>query len=550
MSLGFELLVATRYLRAKRDPKKFPEWRYLTLGIAALTLVLYVGHWALETRLQVHFDARLYSISPVLRYAKYIAALVLVLAGVFVELIRKLTIFTTISTFGLFLGTGALVTVLSVMSGFETDLKHKILGTHAHMVITTPDRPFTDYREVLSRVEKLPGVEAGTPYLTNEVMLASPSNLSGVIIKAVDPETIGRVTDLVKNTDVGSLENLQHPERLRTLGTGGLAGQPIPGNLVLDMPKAPGKPELVGKPSAHKPALPEGPGKLYGAGKEDAQKDDQEVARTRLRRLLPGVVVGRELAKNLRLYLGDDVNVVSPLGGIGPSGPIPKAKPFRVAAIFFSGMYEYDSKYVYMALPAGQKFLGVGDEVTGLELKLLDPERTEEVMAAVQQALGRGPDGKGYEVEDWKQMNHSLFAALKLEKIAMFITLCFIILVAAFSIISNGIMLVMEKGKEMAILKSMGASDGAVLRVFVLLGLFMGTVGTSAGIATGVAACLLLDRYGFPMNTDVYYITKLPVNMNPTEIAAVLVASLLLTLLATLYPAWTAARLRPVDGLR
>jgi lipoprotein-releasing system permease protein len=490
----------------------------------------------------------------VLRYWTYLAVVFLVLAFYFIELLRRLTIFTTISTFGLILGTGALVIVLSVMSGFEMDLKQKILGTHAHMMITTPDRPFTEYRDTLARVARVPGVVAATPYLTNEVMLVSPSNFNGVIIKGIDPATIGLVTDLVKNTDVGTLDNLQHPERLRTLGSEGLSGQTLQFDLPPPATKKPSpkeaKQEAPNQPATRKdkPPLP----KEAKHDGRDLDNDDEAPPRPveRPRRLLPGVVVGRELARNLRLYLGDDVNVVSPLGGIGPSGPIPKAKPFRVAAIFFSGMYEYDSKYVYMLLPAAQKFLGVGDEVTGLELKLADPEHSEAAIAAVSRALAKDPEHKGYEVEDWKQLNRSLFAALKLEKIAMFIVLCFIILVAAFSIVSNGIMLVMEKGKEVAILKSMGATDGSVLRVFVLLGLFMGLLGTSVGILTGIATCVFLERDGIQLNTDVYYITKLPVNMNTTEIVAVLVASLMLALLATVYPAWTASRLRPVDGLK
>lgn len=516
MKLGFEVLVAARYLHA--SPQRLRHnLRFWTLGLVGACGFLYLLQFLLQRRVQLHYEPRIVPYAQGALYIWYIALVATVLAGVFIELKRKLTIFTSISIFGLFLGTGALVIVLSVMSGFEQDLKHKILGTHAHMVITTPDRPFTDYREALRKAEAVPGVLAATPYLTSDVMIASPSNLSGVIIKAIDPATIGKVTDLVKDTDVGSLDNLVHPEKLRTLGFGPPSQGGVLGDLFEELPAKPKE-----KP-AEKP-----PGKPIE------------------RRLLPGVVVGRELAKNIRVYLGDDVNVIAPLGDIGPTGPIPKARPFRVAAIFFSGMYEYDSKYIYMTLPAAQKFLGLGgDEVTGLELKLADPERTEAVAAALQRALG-----PGFEVQDWKEMNRSLFSALKLEKIAMFITLCFIILVAAFSIISNGIMLVMEKGKEVAILKSMGASDGAVLRVFVLLGLYMGTLGTGLGIAAGIGTCLLMDRYGISLNTDVYYITKLPVNLNPAEVAAVLGASLLLTLCATLYPAWIASRLRPVEGLK
>lgn len=541
MTLAFELLVAARYLRAKRKLERHRPLLLAWFALFLLSALTFGVHLYVERQLQAHFSPLLYALGPVLRYAKYVAGMVTVLVGFFLVLILflRLTIFSTISTFGLFLGTAALVIVLSVMSGFEQDLKRKILGNHAHMVVTTPDRVFGDYREALARVSKVPGVVAGTPYLTSEVMLASTSNLSGVIIKGVDPESIGRVTDLIKNTDVGSMDNLKHPERLRTLGLGrGNPGSPPVGALrALEESAAPASP-------------PDGGVDLPKA----APRDDIEALapaeppRRKERRLLPGLVIGRELAKNLRIFLGDDVNVVSPLGDVGPTGAIPKARAFRVAAIFFSGMYEYDSKYIYMLLPQAQKFLGVEDEVTGIELKLVDPENTEQVQAAVRAALAA--PGKTYEVTDWKQLNRSLFSALKLEKIAMFIALTFIILVAAFSIVSNGIMLVLEKGREVAILKSMGASDSAVMRIFILMGLFMGVLGTGVGISTGILVCLLFDRYGIPLNSDVYYITKLPVNLNLAEVAVVLVASLVLALAATLYPAWQAARLRPVEALR
>ena len=477
------------------------------------------------------------------------------LVGLLVELVRRLTIVSTISTFSLFLGTGVLVTALSVMSGFEQDLKGKILGTHAHMVVSTPDRPFTDYREALSAVEKVPEVLAATPFLSGEVMLTSQSNVSGVILKGIDPGSIGQVTDLVKNTDQGSINNLLHPEQIQGLdaqpplpraaapaadaagaaadaGTSadGAAG-PGAGDRATDGTPPPDGARAADKPASDKPAVP-------------------EPVVEKPKRVLPGVIIGRELAKNLRVYVGDLVHVVSPMGEIGPTGAIPKARPFRVAAIFFSGMYEYDSKYVYMLLPTAQKFLGVGDEVSGLELKLRVPNDTEPVMSAVHRMLSATGSGGGFDVQDWKHLNASLFTALKLEKIAMFIALCFIILVAASSIVSNGIMLVLEKGREIAILKSMGASNWAVLRIFLWHGLSMGVLGTLLGALAGYVVCWAFDRYGLPLDTDVYYITKLPVKVNPNELLAVVGAALSLSLGATLYPAWLAARLRPVDGLR
>ncbi len=437
-------------------------------------------------------------------------------------LIRRLTIFTSLNVAGLFLASAAMVIVLSVMSGFENDLKRKILGNNAHIVVTLPDQPFTDYTRLRDQFAHVKGVIGATPYITNEVMISSQSNLSGVIVKGIDPATVGNVTDLKKNMVYGGFDYLLDPKQLN-----GSSGPSI-----FDDDTKKGLEELQVK-EAKKDK------------KADKKKADEDAPLKFERKTRPGVIIGRELAKNLRLYLGDDVDLVSPFGGIGPTGAIPKSKPFRVAGEFFSGMFEYDTKYVYILLPDAQKFFNMPGEVTGIELKLADPDRTEPVLAELSRIAG-----PGYDVEDWKQLNRSLFSALKIEKILMFVLLCFGILVAAFSIIANGTMLVLEKGKEVAILKSMGASDGTVLGAFMVLGLLIGGIGTVTGIAAGVIGCWALSRFGIPLNTDVYYITTLPVKMNPYEIAAVFAAALAIALLATLYPAWMASRLRPVDGLR
>ena len=559
--MSFELLIASRYLRAQRRSQVLDRLRWGTLGLILTTAAVFAGDQMVDHYLRDHLSQFLWDLRSLLRTLKYATVLVTVLFGFFVELIRRLTIFSTISTFGLFLGTGALVTVLSVMSGFEQDLKGKILGTHAHMIVNTSERTFDDYREALGAIEKDEGVVAATPYLSGEVMLTSQSNLAGVILKGIDPQTIGRVTDLVKNTDQGSLDNLLHPERMRllkdtALGRMELAPSEPPNDAgAVDAGPAandagPGKAPLGKEKQAQAPPTDE---KTKQEAKAEDEKDAEEkpaAKPVRPKKVLPGVVIGRELAKNLRVYVGDDVSVVSPLGDVGPTGPIPKSRPFRVVGIFFSGMYEYDSKYVYMLLPTAQKFLGVEDEVTGIELKLKNPEETEPVMARLQKSLIAAAPKGGFEVDDWKHLNLSLFSALKLEKIAMFIALCFIILDAASSIVSNGIMLVLEKGREIAILKSMGASNGSVLRVFVYLGLYMGVLGTTLGVLVGCATCWAFDRFGLPLDTEVYYITKLPVKVDPSELFAVLGAALALSLGATLYPAWLAARLRPVEALR
>jgi lipoprotein-releasing system permease protein len=263
------------------------------------------------------------------------------------------------------------------------------------------------------------------------------------------------------------------------------------------------------------------------------------------RPVLPGVLVGCELAKSLRLFLGDDVQLAAPRGGLGPMGPMPRARAFRVAGIFYSGMYEYDSKMTFVVLGPAQRLLGIGDEVTAVELKLRDADRSGPAMARLRRALG---DGR--EVRDWRESNRSLFAALKLERAAMFIVLGFIVLVAAFSIVTNLIMVVLHKGREIAILKAMGATAGAVLRVFVIQGLYIGVIGMTVGVAAGVAACLVLERHGLELPAEVYYIAQVPVVLDAADVVLVGVSALGVSLLATAYPSWLASRLRPADGIR
>jgi lipoprotein-releasing system permease protein len=261
---------------------------------------------------------------------------------------------------------------------------------------------------------------------------------------------------------------------------------------------------------------------------------------------LPGIILGEELYQRiLRVFVGSDVDIVCPVCGVGPVGPMPKLKSFRVAGHFYSGMYEFDSKLAYANLPDVQKFVGTPGEVTGIEVRTATPE----VAGAVADAIGKRLGGN-YEVRSWEELNRSLFGALKLEKMAMFIALTFIDLVASFSVISTLLMLATEKGREIAILKSMGARSAAIVRIFVAEGLYIGLIGLVFGLVLGIGGSLFLARYGLPLDPDVYYIQKLPVVMRGTEIAALGLAALALSCLATVYPALLASRMRPVDGLR
>jgi lipoprotein-releasing system permease protein len=399
---------------------------------------------------------------------------------------------TLISIGGVAIGVWALTVVLSVMSGFEADLKHKILGHNAHgMVMKYGQHEFTDWRETRDRVRLVPGVAGATPFLYNEVMISAGQNLTGAVVKGIDPATIGSVTDLPTSMEEGRLEWLSDPA---------------------EVPIAPPR----------DPAEPRAPGGL------------------------PGIVVGRELARSLRVFVGDQVSVVSPFGDLGPAGPQPKSRPFRVAGIFYSGMYEYDAKFAYLELAEAQRFFASGDSVTGLELKVKDVDAARAVMGRIQAALGGYP----YRTKDWGELNRNLFSALQMEKLVMAVILGFIVLVASFIIVATLIMLVLEKTREIAVLKSMGAGVPGIMKIFVAEGLIIGAVGTFFGLVLGFGTCLLVDQVGIPLDPEVYYISNLPVLVDPAQFGLVALMSVALAYLATIYPATKAARLRPVDGLR
>ena len=264
-------------------------------------------------------------------------------------------------------------------------------------------------------------------------------------------------------------------------------------------------------------------------------------------RSTPGIILGNELARNIGALRGDPVTVISPLGRLTPLGRVPRSQTFRVAGIFDSGMYEYDSTIAYVSLWAAQRFLGIGDRVTGIEV------RVDDIYAAdrVARAIGKALDGYPYWSRDWMRMNKNLFSALKLEKIVMFIILTLIILVAAFNIVGTLIMVVIEKTRDIAILKSMGATRRSIMKIFMIEGAVIGLVGTLLGLLGGYTICKLLATYKFiELPSDVYYISTLPVQMNPLDVALIALAAIVITLAASVYPAWQASRFDPAEAIR
>ncbi len=432
-----------------------------------------------------------------------------------------LTVISVLSICGVALSSCALSTVISVMGGFSQDLKHKILGNNAHIVVDTVAlSPFAGYEDTLARVRAVPGVSGATPVVQGEVMISSASNLAGVIVKGVETESIGAVIDLPRNVEVGKFDYLSHPEKLQRL------------------------------PATEVICIGAG-GEQYTKGSEIAMLSDDldplvKAVIDTTPPLRPGIIIGRELGKTLHVCVGDEVTLVSPLGDLGPVGVMPRTKRFRVAGIFYSGMYEYDASHVYTAIDVAQDYFAASGKINAIDVKVDDGERADQLTPIVAAAVDRSE----LRVRDWREMNKNLFSALKLERLATFVILSIAIMVASFCIICTLLLMVTEKGKEIAILKALGASDGAILRTFMTEGVIIGGIGTVFGVCTGLSLCSGLAWFGLRLNPDIYYIDKLPIQVSGWDFLSVATAAFVICTLATVYPAYAASRLRPVDGLR
>lgn len=262
---------------------------------------------------------------------------------------------------------------------------------------------------------------------------------------------------------------------------------------------------------------------------------------------VPNIILGKHLAKELRVGVDDRVRLISPSGPLTPMGIIPKVKTCRVSGVFETGMFEYDSTLAYMSLSNVQDFLGIGDLAHGIEVAVARKElgRADQIAKKITEKLG-----PGFIAKDWMAMNSNLFAAFKLEKIGMFIAMTLIILVAALNIVSALVMVVMEKSKDIAILKSMGATSRSIMKIFFLQGLVIAIAGTTIGVLGGLGLCELLSRYQFiELPSNVYPMTTLPIKVLPLDVTIIAVSSVVITLLATLYPSWKASTVHPAEVL-
>ena len=361
---------------------------------------------------------------------------------------------------GVAVGVMALIVVLAVMSGFDNDLREKIVGMNSHIVIEK-DVGIANYNQLVDEINRMPHVVASAPFVNGQALIRQKDKVTGVIFRGIDPEKEKYVTNIEKYLEVGTLE--------------------------LD-------------------------------------KDS--------------VLIGRELAWRLNLSIDDEISLISAAS--------PKPKPFRIVGIFNSGMFDYDMNLVFTSIEGAQEFYAVSGMAGGIGVKVDNLHNADQIRDQIQSEIGFD-----FWARSWSDLNKNLFSALKLEKITMFIILALIVLVACFNIISTLIMMVMEKTKDIGILKSIGATNAKIRNIFMLNGFFIGFTGTALGAAGGFLLCHLLDKYEFvKLPRDIYYIDKLPVNLNLADAATVIIAAIAISLISTLYPAWQAARMEPVEALR
>jgi lipoprotein-releasing system permease protein len=411
------------------------------------------------------------------------------------SLFSLFTVFTAVSVLGVVLGVWALTVVLAVTTGFQQQFRDKVLGVNAHVIVLKSQTTFAEYRDVMKTAREIdPEVLAVQPFIFAEMLATNGKGaLSGVAIKGIDPKLVRGVLDLEKHMIQGSVD---------TLATEAC-------------------------PPGVKPA--DKPGCLAE----------------------PPIIMGKELAHKLKAKVGDVVTVVVPLSNVDfdtwrAKASAPRTRKFIVTGIFYSGFDEYDRRLLYTSLVDTQDLVGRGDQVMGVELKVKDVDRAEDIARRLEKALGGPP----YQVQDWYELNHNLFMALKLQKLALVVILTLIIVVAAVNMVSALTMKVTEKTREIAILKSMGSSSSSVALVFQVFGVVIGAAGTVVGVLFGLVTCYAVSRYGYHLDPKVYLIDRLPIEVRGFEVALVCGVTMAISIIATLVPSQTAAALRPVDGLR
>ncbi len=383
---------------------------------------------------------------------------------------------TFISIAGVVIGVATSIITLSVMTGFQGYFRDKILSAIPHIIVMDyAGAGIRDVKVLQEQVDHVLHVKATTPFTMNQAMLTSKDRVQGVVVRGIDPDTEGNVTNLGKNMVEGSLRDLE-----------------------------------------------------------------------RQNRKLPGIVIGEDLARKFAAAVGDTITMVNPIGEETALGMVPKMRKFEIVGIFDAGMYDYNTAFAYTSLPEAQKFFGMPDRVSGIEVRVDEIYHAGEISENIRNAVGYP-----YYTRNWVEMNKNFFSALKLEKIGMSLILVVIIIVASFNIIGTLTMIVMEKSREIAILKSMGASAKSIMRIFMFAGLVIGLVGTVIGAVIGYGAVMVITKTGMiSLPRDVYQVSHLPLAITGLDVLFICLTALGISFLATLYPSWQGAKQDPVEVLR
>jgi lipoprotein-releasing system permease protein len=499
---------------------------------------------------------------------------------------KTVSVITVVAVTGVALGVGALLAVMAITGGFQDAFRNKILGVNAHVLVLKYGLDFSEYEEVVRHAEELPEVIGAAPFVIHEMMLAKGDRLSGVLVKGIDPERMQRVLDLPAQIVAGGLEGLRisdhgPPSSARARFKDPLDTEEDLNAYLLSLwadpdaksaapdepaPAIPAPPDVSRRDApardapARAPHVPtpaeveaalQGEVQLPDDAAEAAAFAEQEAPRTPAAAELPGVVVGAALAESLGLSVGDPVRIISPLAGLDTSlwqadGGAPRALDFRVIGVFQAGFQEYDTRLAYVDLYQAMRFFEHGDSVTGVELRLSDIDQAPRIARELEADLGGGP----YHTMDWRELNHNLFTALEVQKVMLSLVIATIIFVAAFNVIATLIMVVLEKKREIAILKAMGAKDRSILGIFLVQGLLIGAVGTVIGLIVGGALTNYLNAYPFPLDPKVYLIDHLPVRVSAMEYVYTVLIALGICTTAGLLPSYWAARLLPAEGVR
>jgi lipoprotein-releasing system permease protein len=421
-------------------------------------------------------------------------------------------VITGISIAGVAAGVASLVVALAINNGFRQDLQDRLLGSTSHInLLRVESDGIRDWRPLMDRLAKQPHVVAAAPAIYEQVLISRGPRARGAVLKGLIPGEERKVSDLLGTVKVGSAQALDE---------GGTGESPAPTR-------------------ANSPAT------AADKGVRPTRADDLAAAAERVA-AMPPIILGKDMADELGATVGSIVLVTSPQGELTPFGIVPKYSRFRVAGIFSSGFYDYDFSWAFARLGDAQQLFGLGDEISVLEFKVDDIYQAGQIAKGIEQAAG-----KGFMATNWMEQNKAIFRALRLERLVTFITIGLIVFVAALNILISLTMMVMEKTRDIAVLMSMGTRKSQVRRIFVSQGVLIGVIGTAIGLVLGYSLSWAGGHYHLlALAPEVYSIDYVPFAPRALDGVLVAVIAIAISLVATIYPSWSAARVLPAEALR